>query len=53
MNTLLEEIWQGKDRNDCDGSIKDFSFLAYRLTAQIKKLPNVKISLKELFFNRF
>ena len=53
VNVLLQEIWEGKNTFECDGSITDFSIINYLATSKIAKVKGKRLSFKELVTQNF
>ena len=53
VNVLLQEIWEGKNTYECDGSITDFSIINYLATSKISKVKGKRLSFKELVTQNF
>ena len=53
VNVLLQEIWEGKNTFECDGSITDFSIINYLATSKIGKVKGKKLSFTELVTQNF
>jgi hypothetical protein len=53
VNVLLQEIWEGKNTYECDGSITDFSIINYLATSKFAKVKGKRLSLKELVTQNF
>jgi len=49
INTLLDQIWIGKDSFRCDGRLRDFSSLTHLATAKLTRLPYEEMGMFELF----
>lgn len=53
VNILLEDLWEGVNTRECDGTLSHFSMLTYLASAQVRKLPGRSIKVSELFTNNF
>lgn len=50
---LLDELWVGKNSQECDGRVTNYSLLSYLSSAQIRKLPGQKIETNTLLGESF
>lgn len=48
IDVLLQEVWEGKNTYECDGSIADFSLITYLATNTVKKIPGKLFTFNEL-----
>lgn len=53
VNILLEDLWEGANTRECDGTLSDYSMLTYLAGAEVRKLPGAHIKISELFTNNF
>ncbi len=53
VNVLLNQIWEGKRSQECDGQTTDFSIINYLFSAPIKKLPGKELTASQLLSNNF
>ena len=53
ISALLDRFWIGKDSDDCDGMVTDYSKLAFLASSPIKILPGVKAEFKSLLGTNF
>ena len=53
VNVLLESMWNGKNSDQCDGQLKDYSILYYLLKAKLHRIPGKQGSLTQVVTNGF
>lgn len=53
VNILLEEIWEGTNSRECDGTISSFSIMHYLANQTVRKLPGKFIKVSDLITNKF
>jgi hypothetical protein len=53
VGILLEKIWDGRNTDDCDGALEDFSIVMHIQQTPVVKIPGKELKAAELFSNNF
>jgi hypothetical protein len=53
VNILLEDLWEGVNTRECDGTLNNFSMLTYLSGSTVRRLPGGHVKASELITNNF